>query len=130
MLGIRLGIRLGILKFSELDVFILNQIINRLIQHPPAQTMFRPGTKKYRNPYSVRLCGFFVVRRTQRGSYKSSHKSSLYSHIGFVTPVWVLLLGECAVSKDKLTDSKLRTAKPETKEYRLGDGDGLYLPAV
>lgn len=32
-----LGIRLGILKFSELDIFILNQIINRLIQHPPAR---------------------------------------------------------------------------------------------
>ncbi|MFQ2893464.1 integrase domain-containing protein [Aeromonas caviae] len=31
------------------------------------------------------------------------------------------------MSKDKLTDSKLRTAKPETKEYNLGDGDGLYL---
>jgi integrase len=31
------------------------------------------------------------------------------------------------VSKDKLTDSKLRTAKPEAKEYSLGDGDGLYL---
>lgn len=31
------------------------------------------------------------------------------------------------MSKDKLTDSKLRTAKPEAKEYSLGDGDGLYL---
>lgn len=31
------------------------------------------------------------------------------------------------MSKDKLTDSKLRTAKPEGKEYNLGDGDGLYL---
>ncbi|MGE6223823.1 integrase domain-containing protein [Aeromonas media] len=31
------------------------------------------------------------------------------------------------MSKDKLTDSKLRTAKPEAKEYNLGDGDGLYL---
>lgn len=31
------------------------------------------------------------------------------------------------MSKDKLTDSKLRTAKPEDKEYNLGDGDGLYL---
>ncbi|KAE9627733.1 integrase domain-containing protein [Aeromonas veronii] len=31
------------------------------------------------------------------------------------------------MSKDKLTDSKLRTAKPEDKEYSLGDGDGLYL---
>ncbi|MFH7526535.1 integrase domain-containing protein [Aeromonas enteropelogenes] len=31
------------------------------------------------------------------------------------------------MSKDKLTDSKLRTAKPEIKEYNLGDGDGLYL---
>ena len=31
------------------------------------------------------------------------------------------------MSKDKLTDSKLRTAKPEEKEYNLGDGDGLYL---
>ncbi|WP_421280183.1 integrase arm-type DNA-binding domain-containing protein [Aeromonas veronii] len=28
------------------------------------QIMFRPGTKKYRNPQSVRLCGFFVVRRS------------------------------------------------------------------
>nr|WP_249126868.1 integrase domain-containing protein [Aeromonas popoffii] len=26
-----------------------------------------------------------------------------------------------------MTDSKLRTAKPEAKEYSLGDGDGLYL---
>lgn len=31
------------------------------------------------------------------------------------------------MSKDKLTDSKLRAAKPEDKEYNLGDGDGLYL---
>ena len=31
------------------------------------------------------------------------------------------------MSKDKLTDSKLRTAKPEDKEYNLSDGDGLYL---
>ncbi|TNI63129.1 integrase [Aeromonas media] len=31
------------------------------------------------------------------------------------------------MSKDKLTDSKLRTVKPEAKEYSLGDGDGLYL---
>lgn len=31
------------------------------------------------------------------------------------------------MSKDKLTDSKLRTAKPEEKEYNLSDGDGLYL---
>ncbi len=31
------------------------------------------------------------------------------------------------MSKDKLTDSKLRTAKSEDKEYNLGDGDGLYL---
>jgi integrase len=31
------------------------------------------------------------------------------------------------VSKDKLTDSRLRTAKPEAKEYNLSDGDGLYL---
>lgn len=31
------------------------------------------------------------------------------------------------MSKDKLTDSKLRTAKSEDKEYNLSDGDGLYL---
>ncbi|WP_323885407.1 integrase domain-containing protein [Aeromonas caviae] len=31
------------------------------------------------------------------------------------------------MSKDKLTDSKLRSAKPEAKEFSLGDGDGLYL---
>ena len=31
------------------------------------------------------------------------------------------------MSKDKLTDSRLRTAKPEAKEYNLSDGDGLYL---
>ena len=31
------------------------------------------------------------------------------------------------MSTDKLTDSKLRTTKPEAKEYNLGDGDGLYL---
>ncbi|MGL6596945.1 integrase domain-containing protein [Aeromonas veronii] len=31
------------------------------------------------------------------------------------------------MSRDKLTDSKLRVAKPEAKEYNLGDGDGLYL---
>lgn len=31
------------------------------------------------------------------------------------------------MSNDKLTDSKLRTSKPEAKEYNLSDGDGLYL---
>ncbi len=31
------------------------------------------------------------------------------------------------MGKNKLTDSKLRVAKPEGKEYNLGDGDGLYL---
>ncbi|MGL6393389.1 integrase domain-containing protein [Aeromonas veronii] len=31
------------------------------------------------------------------------------------------------MGKNKLTDSKLRGAKPEEKEYNLGDGDGLYL---
>ncbi|HHO2170096.1 TPA: integrase domain-containing protein [Aeromonas hydrophila] len=31
------------------------------------------------------------------------------------------------MGKNKLTDSKLRGAKPEKKEYNLGDGDGLYL---
>ncbi|MFB3241103.1 integrase domain-containing protein [Aeromonas salmonicida] len=31
------------------------------------------------------------------------------------------------MGKNKLTDSKLRVAKPEDKEYNLGDGDGLYL---
>lgn len=31
------------------------------------------------------------------------------------------------MSKNKLTDSKLRAAKPEEKEYSLGDGEGLYL---
>ena len=31
------------------------------------------------------------------------------------------------MSKDKLTDSRLRTTKPEAKEYSLSDGDGLYL---
>ncbi|MGR1225405.1 integrase domain-containing protein [Aeromonas veronii] len=31
------------------------------------------------------------------------------------------------MGKNKLTDSKLRVAKPEEKEYNLGDGDGLYL---
>jgi len=89
--------------------------------------MFRPGTKKYKNPQDSTSCGFFVVRSSPSKSPKSSHKSNIYGHIGFVTPVLVLLLGGCAVSKDKLTDSKLRTAKPEAKEYSLGDGDGLYL---
>ncbi|ALP42957.1 integrase domain-containing protein [Aeromonas schubertii] len=31
------------------------------------------------------------------------------------------------MSTNKLTDSKLRTAKPEEKEYNLGDGEGLSL---
>lgn len=31
------------------------------------------------------------------------------------------------MSKDKLTDSKLRAAKPAEKEYNLGDGSGLSL---
>lgn len=40
-----LGIRLGILKFSELEIFILNQTINRLVQHPPApsKALIRQG---------------------------------------------------------------------------------------
>lgn len=39
----------------------------------------------------------------------------------------VLLLEGNTMSTNKLTDSKLKSAKPEEKEYNLGDGEGLSL---
>jgi hypothetical protein len=41
-----LGIRLGILKFSELSIFILNQMINNQIQHPPAKRLERATSQE------------------------------------------------------------------------------------
>jgi hypothetical protein len=62
-----LGIRLGILKFSELVIFILNQEINYPIQSPPAQT-FGKGHLVRGGPFylsmfmlftDIKLVGFF-----------------------------------------------------------------------
>ncbi|MFQ2738418.1 hypothetical protein ACK3Y8_07185 [Aeromonas caviae] len=41
-----LGIRLGILKFSELAIFILNQEINHPVQPPPAKRLERATSQE------------------------------------------------------------------------------------
>ena len=56
------------------------------------QIMFRVGTRKTRNPHSIRLCGFFVVRDSPRKSPRASSKSNMCGNKVLVTPFWVLLL--------------------------------------
>ena len=63
-----LGIRLGILKFSELAIFILNQEINYPVQPPPAHQTFGKGHLARGGPFylsmsmlftDIKLVGFF-----------------------------------------------------------------------
>jgi hypothetical protein len=94
--------------------------------------MFRLGTKKYRNPHSVRLCGFFVVRESPRESPEASSFSTIISTTGAVVLNSVVLRGNMdkktrETGTNRLTDTKVKTAKAETKESTLLDGEGLEL---
>ncbi len=94
--------------------------------------MFRPGTKKYRNPHSVRLCGFFVVRESPRESPEASSFSTIISTTRAVVLNSVVLRGNMdkktrETGTNRLTDTKVKTAKAETKESTLLDGEGLEL---
>jgi hypothetical protein len=81
--------------------------------------MFRPGTKKYKNPHSVRLCGFFVVRKSPRESPEaSSFSTTEFSTTGAVVLNSVVLRGNMdkktrETGTNRLTDTKVKTAKAE-----------------
>lgn len=94
------------------------------------QIMFLVGTKKYRNPHSVRLCGFFVVRKSPRESPEASSFSTIISTTRAVVLNSVVLRGNMdkktrETGTNRLTDTKVKTAKAETKESTLPDGEGL-----
>ena len=94
--------------------------------------MFRPGTKKYRNPQDSTSCGFFVVRKSPGESPEASSFSTIISTTGAGVLNSVVLRGNMdkktrETGTNRLSDTKVKNAKVETKESTLPDGEGLEL---